>query len=121
MIRVNAMSFALLVKMLIEGTRTAEELAEITGLHKQTVYQYTRELHKAKAVHIADWEKDTKGRDSKPVFMIGHKPDAKRSALTRAQIAANYRARKKKLLTPSLENVWSNLNPPRTNTQQPGI
>jgi len=120
-VRMNALSYAILIKLLLEGTRSADELAEETGLHKQTVYQYTRALHKARAVHIADWEKDSKGRDCKPIFMIGKKPDAKRSTLTRAQIAANYRARKKLLTTPSLDNVWNSLIPSLTNTHQPGI
>lgn len=120
-VRMNAYSYALLINLLLEGTRSADELAEETGLHKQTVYQYTRALHKAKAVFIADWEKDSKGRDCKPIFMIGKKLDAKRSSLTRAQIAANYRARKKLLTTPSLDNVWNSLIPPQTNTRQHGI
>jgi len=94
LVKVNAMSFAHLVKMLMDGTRTARELAEETGLHVNTVYSYTKEMHKVKAVHIADWEKDTMGRDCMPVFMIGNKPDAKRQKVTIAQRAASYRARK---------------------------
>ena len=93
--KVNAMSYAHLVKMLMEGTRTADELSEETGLHKNTIYQYTRELHKVNAVHIACWEQDALGRDCKPVFMIGAKPDAKRHKLTALQRSTNYRARKK--------------------------
>ena len=104
MVKVNAMSYAHLIKMLMEGTRTANELARDTGLHKQTVYQYTRELHKVKAVYIADWEKDTLGRDAMPIFMIGNKPDAKRAAMTKAQIAKNYRARKMINTTTKLTN-----------------
>ena len=104
MVKVNATSYAHLIKMLMEGTRTAEELAEETGLHIHTVYQYTRELHKVKAVHIADWEKDTLGRDSMPIFMIGNKPDAKRATMSKAQIAKNYRARKMINTTPKLTN-----------------
>jgi len=105
------MSFAHLVKLLLDGTRTAEELAEESGLHKQTVYIYTRQLHKKKAVFIADWEKDRLGRDCKPIFMIGCKPDAKRHRLTQAERAANYRARKNKILTPRLESWLREISP----------
>jgi len=110
-VKVNAMSFAHLVKLLLDGTRTAEELAEESGLHKQTVYIYTRQLHKKKAVFIADWEKDRLGRDCKPIFMIGCKPDAKRHRLTQAERAANYRARKNKILTPRLESWLREISP----------
>jgi len=102
--KVNAMSYAMLIKLLMDGTRTAEELAQETGLHKQTVYDYTKELHKRKAVFIADWEKDNMGRDCMPIYMIGTDPDAKRTAMTRAQIAANYRARKMIQTTTKLTN-----------------
>jgi predicted ArsR family transcriptional regulator len=108
-VKVNAMSYARLIKMLMEGTRTAGELAEETGLHKHTVYEYTRELHKVKAVHIADWEKDILGRECMPIFMIGNKPDAKRATMTKAQIAKNYRARKMLATTPKLTN-WLHTN-----------
>ena len=103
-VKVNAMSFAHLVKLLLDGTRTADELAEESGLHKQTVYIYTRQLHSKKAVFIADWEQDRLVRDCKPIFMIGCKPDAKRHKLSPAERAANYRARKNKIATPRLES-----------------
>jgi len=104
MVKVNAMSYAHLIKMLLEGTRTACELAEETGLHKHTVYEYTRELHKVKAVYIADWEKDRLGRDCMPIFMIGNKPDTKRSKITPAKRAQNYRTRKNLTKTTTLSN-----------------
>ena len=104
MVKVNAMSYAILIKLLMEGTRTAAELAEETGLHKATVYDYTREMHKVKAVHIACWEKDSMGRECMPVFMIGDKPDAKRTRLTQAERARHYRIRKMLAATPKLTN-----------------
>ncbi len=107
MVKVNAMSYSRLIKLLMDGTRTAAELAEETGLHKQTVYDYTRQLHKAKAVYIADWEKDSMGRDCMPIFMIGNKKDAKRHTKTAAERAADYRARKKTAATITLSN-WLN-------------
>jgi hypothetical protein len=98
------MSYAHLIKMLIDGTRTCEELAEETGLHKHTVYEYTRELHKVKAVHIACWEKDRLGRDCMPIFMIGNKPDVKRHRFSAAERQATYRSRKNLTKTTTLSN-----------------
>lgn len=94
-IKVNALSFAQLVKYMNEGTYTCMELAELTGLHYVTVLQYTREMYRAKAAHIAMWEKDSWGRDALKVYKIGRGRDAKREVMTRAEIAARYRAKKK--------------------------
>jgi hypothetical protein len=94
-IRVNALSFAQLVKYMNEGTYTCMELAELTGLHYVTVLQYTREMHRAKAAHISMWEKDSWGRDAIKVYKIGRGKDAQRESMTRAEIAARYRAKKK--------------------------
>jgi predicted ArsR family transcriptional regulator len=89
----NAISYAHMIKMLLEGTRTCAELAEETGLHVATIYDYTRELHKKGAAHIITWEPDTLGRDAKPVFMLGKGKDAERRKLSAAERTANYRAR----------------------------
>lgn len=94
-IKVNALSFAQLVKYMNEGTYTCMELAELTGLHYVTVLQYTREMHRAKAAHISMWEKDSRGRDALKVYKTGRGKDAKRDAMTRAEIAKRYRAKKK--------------------------
>ena len=93
-IKVNAMSYARLIKLLAEGTRTCAELAEETGLHKLTVYQYTRELHKARAVHVCMWEQDSRGRHSVRVYMLGEAKDAPRVRETGAERQARCRARK---------------------------
>ncbi len=71
MIKVNAMSQAQLIKLLLDGTHTCTELAEATGLHYVTVLHYCRELHKAGAAHIHMWEKDSRGRDLLKVYKLG--------------------------------------------------
>lgn len=50
--KVNAMALADLVRDLLVGQFTCKELAVRTGLHYVTVLDYTRAMHKAKAIHI---------------------------------------------------------------------
>lgn len=93
-IKVNALTQAQLIKLLLEGTYTCAELAEMTGLHYVTVLEYCRELHLAGAAYIASWNKDALGRDSLKVYKLGSGRDAKRAALTPSQRAQ--RAREKR-------------------------
>jgi hypothetical protein len=95
MIKVNAMSQAQLVKLLLDGTHTCYELAEASGLHYITVLHYCRELHKAGAAHIAMWEKDSRGRDLLKVYKLGAGKDAKRSKMSSAERQQKYRDKKK--------------------------
>lgn len=97
-VKVNAMSYAILVKLLVEGTRTCEELAQDTGLHKLTVYQYTRELYKAGVLHICAWEADMRGRDIVKVYRLGEEKDAPRNKDSGAERARRYRAKKEGLV-----------------------
>lgn len=85
LVKINAITQALLIKLLLDGDRTCAELAEETGLHYVTVLYYTRELHRAKAAHICRWDKDARGRDLVKIYKIGHAKDAKREKLTGAQ------------------------------------
>ncbi len=95
MIKVNAMSQAQLVKLLLDGTHTCYELAEASGLHYITVLHYCRELHKAGAAHIAMWEKDSRGRDLLKVYKLGQGKDAKRRKMSSAERQQKYRDKKK--------------------------
>jgi predicted ArsR family transcriptional regulator len=96
-IKINALTQAKLIALMLEGVYTCEQLAEETGLHYVTVLQYARELHRAGAAHISSWEKDSRGRDVIKVYQIGKGPDAKREKLTSAQRQARYRNRKRAL------------------------
>ena len=91
--KVNAMTFAILTKMLMEGTRTCQELADDTGLHKLTIYDWTRELHRQGVIHICMWEGE--GRSSTRIFKFGPGKDAPRPVKTRKQISEDYKTRKK--------------------------
>ena len=94
-IKVNALSYAKLVLMMLDGTYNCKELAEMTGLHYVTVLQYARELHLSGAAHIHMWEKDSRGRDNIVVYKIGKNKDAKRSRLTPKERQARYRNKRR--------------------------
>jgi hypothetical protein len=94
-IKVSALTYAQLIKYMLEGIHNCQELAELTGLHYVTVLQYTRELHAAKAAHISSWDKDVRGRDIIKVYQIGPGKDAKRDKLTAAQRQARTREKKR--------------------------
>lgn len=96
-VKVGALSYAQLIKYMIEGIYTCRELAELTGLHYVTVLQYTRELWAAKACHIASWDQDSFGRDALKVYKIGPGRDAKRRKLTGAERQARVRAKQRSL------------------------
>jgi predicted ArsR family transcriptional regulator len=93
-IKINAISQANLIKLMLYGTMTCKELAEETGLHYVTVLQYTRELHAFGAAHICLWEKDNRGRDSIRVYKIGEGKDAKRQKMTGAERQARSRSKR---------------------------
>lgn len=90
-VKISAFTNALLMKHLLEGIYTCEQLAEETGLHYVTVLQYTRELHRVGAAHIASWEKDVRGRDVIKVYKLGAGKDAKREKLTAVERQARCR------------------------------
>ncbi len=81
-IQLNALTVAKLIKMMVSEQHTAQELADGTGLHKQTVYKFLRALVNEGAVHIGAWDKDRMGRDSVPVYTFGPGKNAKRKKMT---------------------------------------
>lgn len=95
MTKINAFTYARLIKLMLEGTYNSQELAEETGLHYVTVLQYSRELYRAKAAHICAWEKDIRGRDVIKIYKLGPGKDAKREKMTRAERQQRSRAKKK--------------------------
>jgi len=91
-VKVNAMSYALLIKSLMDGDLTMFELAAETGLHYDTVRSYCKELHKAKAIHIERFEPDARGRHTIKVYKIGAVRDAKRPRMSGAERQSRRRA-----------------------------
>lgn len=95
MIKINAVLQAQLIKLMLEGTYSCQELADETGLHYVTVLTYTRELHRAGAAHISMWEKDDRGRDIIKIYKIGVGKDAKRYRSTSAERQRRLREKRK--------------------------
>ena len=93
--KINAFTQALLIKYLLEGAYTCQQLAEETGLHYVTVLDYTRELHRVGAAHIASWEKDARGRDVIKVYKLGAGRDAKRQRMTASERQSRVREKQK--------------------------
>jgi len=94
-VKVNAMSFAILVREMLAGEFTCEELAEKTGLHYVTVLNYTREMHKAGSAYIAAWRMNHRKQYVLKVYGIGDREDVRkpRTAMTPAQRTQKYRAK----------------------------
>lgn len=90
--KVNAMSQAHLIKMLLDGDRNCRELAEESGLHYVTVLEYCRELYKVGALYICRWDKDARDRDMIKIYKLGPGKDVKKTKLTGAQRQQRVRA-----------------------------
>lgn len=94
-IKVGAIAYANMVKLMLDGELSIRELAEQTGLHPVTVGQYTREMHRLGACHICAWQPDTRDRDSIKIYKIGSGKDAKRRKLSAAERQRRHREGKK--------------------------
>lgn len=95
MIKVGALSYAKLIKALMDRPCTIAELAEETGLHYLTVCHYTVALHNEGAIHIALWEKDSRGRDAIKAYRLGEGRDARRVKMTQVERQRRTRAKRK--------------------------
>lgn len=93
--KVNHMSTAKAVKLLMDAPVTPHEMADIVGLHLHTAGELLRSLHREGCVHISGWETDTMGRDCTAVYSIGAGKDVARRKKTGAQRQAEKRARVK--------------------------
>ena len=92
-VKVNAMSYAKLLRLLWDGGYTMQELANETGLHVMTVSDYTKAMHKEGVLHIAGYAPDSRGRVTCRVYKLGPGKDAKRTTPTKAERMAKYRER----------------------------
>ena len=90
-IRITPLTQATLIKLLIDGDRTCAELAEETGLHISTVYQYTNALRHVGAAHICDWREDGYGAERTRIYKLGASQDVPAYAMTQAERQRRYR------------------------------
>lgn len=101
-IKMNAICYAQMCAAMIPGDMTCQELADETGLHLTTVYQYARELHRFGAAHIARYLPDARGRHLIKVYKLGQGRDASRKRLTHAERQQRLRDKRKALNNPLL-------------------
>ena len=94
-IRVNALSFAILVRAMYDGPKSLHQLAEITGLHLWTCRHYVKALQKQEMAYITRWDKDTMGRDATPYYTLGMGVSMPRSSKTGGRRQRELRARQR--------------------------
>ncbi len=95
MVKVNQNTYCIAIAHLIDFPATAHEIADVTGLHIITAQNFMACFLKHKIVHISAWETDRFDRDCTPVFTFGNGTNKPRRRRTRAQIASDYRDRKR--------------------------
>ncbi len=94
-VKLNAMLFARMVKMLLYDNPTTQDICDELGFAPTTVQRYLNEIRKERALHVKDWLPDQRGADTIAVWKLGRGRDAPRRPKTRAQIMEAYRQRKK--------------------------
>lgn len=95
--RANQIAYAHMLRKMQDGGATVREMMDASGLHKDTVGQFLRCLHKQQVVHIARYNTDSRGRNIERVWALGNAPDAPRKRFTAAEITQRCRDKKKAL------------------------
>lgn len=94
----NAITYAGMMRMLMDGEYMRNEIAIKTGLHAHTVCRYVEWLHKKKVVYICDWRQNPVNNNWIPVYTLNTDGEAdvpKPKDKPRAQVYKEYRERKK--------------------------
>lgn len=74
-IKMNAITYAVLISELQEGGRSVRELVHATGCHPCTIRGYMRALHHKGCVFIVNYELD---RARAKCYTLGRRADARR-------------------------------------------
>jgi hypothetical protein len=93
--KVGAFTYAQLLKAMVPGDLSFQELADATGLHYMTVIEYVREMRKAGVAHVAGWQEDCNGRMNLKCVKLGPCKDVPCPKLTKCERSARYRAKKR--------------------------
>jgi hypothetical protein len=91
-------SYAKVLKALLEGPCTTHDLVEVSGIHLVTTQSLMRTFHRHKIVHIVAWEADRLGRDTTAVFKLGEGRNKARHKFTAAERQARCQAKKQRNL-----------------------
>jgi hypothetical protein len=99
----GAVLYAQMCAIMLAGDLTCQEIADETGLHLVTVYQYTREMHRFGAAHIVRYEADARGRHIIKIYKLGKGRDATRTKLTQAERQKRMRDKRRAMNDPLLQ------------------
>jgi DNA-binding IclR family transcriptional regulator len=95
MMKSNAFHICGLLAAMQREALTARDLMEITGLDRETVYRWLRELHVQRLVHVERWDQCSRGRYIIAAYRLGKDKDARRTYADRTQRQRDWRARQK--------------------------
>lgn len=111
--RINQLSNAKLIRLLLEGELSCEALAAESGIHYTTVLSYVAALRQEGAVFIDHYEPDSRGALRVKIFKLGMGTDALPPVFTDAERSKRYRNNKKAQAlhhaivgTPSVANTY---------------
>lgn len=94
--RINALASAIMLRALLEGGCTYQDLSDVTGCSLVTIRPHVNQLYRHKLVRICDWAKDASGAFRVKVFEWAPDVRDKRRPLTSgAERCRRSRARKK--------------------------
>ena len=108
--RRNTAKIALRMQTALKASgHTYDALVAVSGLAKESVARWVKQMRELNAVHVEDWIEDVRGRKIVPVFRWGEKADMPRPGRrwTAAEMMARMRARRKaeaQAAGPSLED-----------------
>jgi hypothetical protein len=98
-VRVNAMSFSIIVRMLTEGACSYDELATETGLHRQVCAKVVAHLKGQERAYISEWGLDNRGAHVVKMFRFTltpkkdvPRPPPQSSSVTNKKARAKLRA-----------------------------
>lgn len=89
--RIGHITVAILIKTLLSGRFTIDELHKATGLHDRTLRKVIAQLRLQRLIHVADWAPDRAGALQIAVYELGNQPDKLRPRLTPAERSKRYR------------------------------
>jgi hypothetical protein len=102
-VKMGAVLYAQMCALMLAGDLTCQEIADETGLHLVTVYQYTREMHRFGAAHIVRYEPDARGRHIIKIYKLGKGKDAPRIRMTQAERQKRMRDKRRAVNDPLLQ------------------
>lgn len=78
--KINALSFAIMMRTLIIKPRSLYDIVEETGLGYETVRTYVRELHRQRVVCIAGWRECTEKNGVQALYAVNNGLQARDAA-----------------------------------------